>query len=418
MRIIFIHQNFPGQYVHLAPALARAGHEVRALMLDPGARALPGVQATRYRVTRGSTPQVHPWAAEFETKVLRGEGCARAAWAMRRDGWVPDLICAHPGWGEALFLRDVWPEARQLHFVEWYYGWEGHDITFDPEFPPEVPDARMRIRTKNSHLLHGLMDMDAGVSPTAWQRSTVPAALRGKVEVIHDGIDTDRLRPDASAVFACAVPGRAEPLRLGPDDEVVSFVNRNFEPSRGYHVFMRALPELLRRRPRAQVVMVGGDGVSYGAKPRDGRSWRDRFLDEVRPALDAQALARLHFVGRLPHPQLVTLYQVARAHVYLTYPFVLSWSMLEAMACGALVVGSRTAPVEEVIEDGRNGLLVDFFDAPALAARVAEALAAPAHAHDAIRQAARRTVVDRLDLHRQCLPRQMALAGRVARGEA
>jgi glycosyltransferase involved in cell wall biosynthesis len=414
MRLLFVHQNFPGQYVHLAPALARAGHEVRALMLEPTARDLPGVTGTRYKVLRGSTPNVHPWASEFETKILRGEGVAKAALAMRQQGFTPDVICAHPGWGEALFLRDIWPGARQLHFVEWYYGWDGHDVTFDPEFPPRSLDARLRIRTKNTHLLHGLMEMDAGISPTAWQRSTVPALFQPKVEVVHDGVDTLQIRPDADAVFACDLPGSATRLRLTRQDQVISFINRNFEPNRGYHAFLRALPALLARCTQAQVVLVGGDGVSYGAKSEDGRSWRDRFLDEIRPQLTAEQLTRLHFVGRLPHAQLIQLYQVTRAHVYLTYPFVLSWSMLEAMSAGALVIGSRTAPVEEVIEHGHNGWLVDFFDREGLARAMCDALLAPPDTHDTLRSNARDTIVSRYDLQRVCLPRQMALVERLA----
>jgi glycosyltransferase involved in cell wall biosynthesis len=416
MRLLFVHQNFPGQYLHLAPALVQAGHEVRALMLEPTARDLPGVAGTRYQVLRGSTPNVHPWASEFETKVLRGEGAARAALALRQQGFTPDVICAHPGWGEALFLRDIWPEARQLHFVEWYYGWEGHDLTFDPEFPPRGIEARLRLRTKNSHLLHSLMDMDAGISPTGWQRSTVPELFRTKVEVVHDGVDTQLLQPNEDAVFECALPGASARLRLTRQDQVISFINRNFEPNRGYHAFLRALPALLARCPEAQVVLVGADGVSYGAKPEDGRSWRDRFLDEIRPQLTPAQLARLHFVGRLPYGQLIRLYQVSRAHVYLTYPFVLSWSMLEAMSAGALVIGSRTAPVEEVIEHGRNGWLVDFFDRDGLARAMCEALEAPPGAHDALRRNARDTIVSRYDLERICLPRQMALVERLALG--
>lgn len=416
MRLLFVHQNFPGQYVHLAPAFAQAGHEVRALMLEPTARDLPGVTSTRYQVLRGSTPQIHPWAGEFETKILRGEGAARAALLLRQQGFTPDVICVHPGWGEALFLRDIWPEARQLHFVEWYYGWDGHDVTFDPEFPPRSIDARMRIRTKNTHLLHGLMDMDAGVSPTEWQRSTVPEPFRSKVEALHDGVDTALIRPDAAAVFECTVPATGTRLRLTRQDPVISFINRNFEPNRGYHAFVRALPAMLARCPEAQVVLVGGDGVSYGAKSSDGRSWREHFLDEIRPQLTPEQLARLHFVGRLPHAQLIRLYQVTRAHVYLTYPFVLSWSMLEAMSAGALVIGSRTAPVEEVIEHGRNGWLVDFFDRDGLAQAMVEALQAPPDAHNALRSTARETIVSRYDLQRICLPKQMALVERLALG--
>lgn len=199
-------------------------------------------------------------------------------------------------------------------------------------------------------------------------------------------------------------------LRAG--DEVVSFVNRNLEPYRGFHSFMRALPEILAARPRAQIVVVGGDAVSYGRAPRDGGTWRARLLAEVGSRLD---LARVHFVGKLPYPTLIKLFQVTAAHVYLTYPFVLSWSMLEAMSAGALVIGSRTAPVEEVVQDGRNGLLVDFFSPVEIAQRVIEVLERPARFLE-LRMNARQTIVQKYDLLSCCLPAQIALAEGVGSG--
>lgn len=405
MRILFVHQNFPAQFVHLAPALAVRGHEVRALTMADNPPALPGVTVHRYRASRGNTPGIHPWALDLETKAIRGEACARSADQLKGSGWSPDLVYAHPGWGEAMFLRTVWPNARHVHYVEFYYAAEGLDWGFDPEFAEPDPLAACRLTAKNLPLLHGLHDMDLGISPTAFQASTVPASLRHKVQVVHDGIDMGRAHPANGVTFAAArLDGRSIAFRAG--DPVVSFVARNLEPNRGYHRFMRALPELFRRCPQSQVVIVGSNGVSYGAASRE--NLREKFWTEVLPELSLAAREQVHFVGRVPHAALMDLFRVCAAHVYLTYPFVLSWSMLEAMACGALVIGSDTAPVAEVITDGVNGWLVDFFDAEKLAMRVQEAIDHPERQHP-LRMAAVNTIHQRHELRQACLPKQIEL---------
>lgn len=408
MRLLFVHQNFPGQYRHLAPALAARGHEVHALAINRQPE-LPGVRLHLYQVARGSSKNIHPWALETETKILRGEACARAALALKRQGFTPDVICAHPGWGEALFLRDVWPAAKQLHYVEFFYSPVGQDVGFDPEFGEPDFDECCRIRMKNANTLLNLETMDQGVCPTHWQLSTVPKPFRASIEVIHDGVDTGLVGPDAQAMFAWRGQDGRE-RRVAKGDQVLTFVNRNLEPSRGCHILMRALPQLLDLHPRLQVLIVGGEGVSYGAQPSEG-SYKQRFLAEVRDRID---LSRVHFLGRLPYPQFLRVLQVSAAHVYLTYPFVLSWSMLEAMSAGCLVIGSRTPPVEEVIVDGENGLLVDFFAIDQLAAAVSRVLDEPG-SFERLRANARRTVVDRYDLNTHCLPLQMALVEAVHR---
>lgn len=402
MNILFVHQNFPGQYKHLAPALAARGHRVEALCIN-APPALPGVGTHRYQVGRGTTRDIHPWVGETETKVLRGEACARAALALKDGGFTPDVICAHPGWGEALFLHEVWPAARQLHYVEFHYSPDGLDVGFDPEFGVADFAARCRIRMKNANSLLNLDRMDRGVSPTAWQRSTVPLAYRDSIAVVHDGIDTRKVQPDAGARLEFTGEDGVT-RRFAAGDEVVTFVNRNLEPNRGYHVFMRALPELLERRPGLQVLIVGGSGVSYSAKPAEG-SYKDRFLAEVADRIDR---SRVHFLGRIPYETYLRLLQVSAAHVYLTYPFVLSWSMLEAMSAGCLVIGSRTAPVEEVLRDGENGLLVDFFSSSGIVAAVGRVLDHPDRMR-AVREAARQFIVEHYDLYACCLPRQIAL---------
>ena len=402
MNLLFVHQNFPGQFKHLAPHLAAAGHHVHALAIE--GRPVPGVHLHRYKPGRGTSRETHAWTQEFETKVIRGEACAMAALRLKGQGFTPDLIVANPGWGESLFLSDVWPGTPLLALIEFYYAARGLDFDFDPEFyePDFARDAK--LRAKNAHILMTLQDMAWGVSPTHFQRGTVPDTYQDRISVIFDGIDTDVARPDPTAALTL----RGGELR--PGAEIVTFVNRNLEPYRGYHVFMRALPEILRRRPQAVALIVGNDHVSYGPAAPSG-TWKQIFLDEVKDRLD---LSRVHFLGSLPYTTYLRVLQLSACHVYLTYPFVLGWSCVEAMSAGCLVVGSATPPVEEVIDHQKNGLLVDYADVDALSDTVIDCLARPKR-HAALRAAARQTAVERYDLATVCLPEQVKLVDALSR---
>lgn len=394
MNILFVHQNFPGQFLHLAPALAARGHQVVGLTTETNKRPAP-VPVLRYRTPPAT--KTDGLGKSYAEAAERGASVARAAAQITRDkGFVPDVVFGHGGWGETLFLREVWPQAWHLTYAEFFYNTTGCDTDFDPEFHRDGLAPRLRTSARKTHLLMALAEADAALSPTGWQASTFPAPFRDRISVIHDGIDTDRVCPDPAA--SLTLPG-GRVLRSG--DEVISFVNRNLEPYRGYHVFLRALPDVLAARPDAQVVIVGGDGQSYGPSPGQGRSWKQIFLDEVGGRLDRD---RVHFLGQVPYGDFLSLLRVTRVHAYLTYPFVLSWSMLEAMSAGALVVGSRTPPVEELIRDGDNGRLVDFFDIAGWSRALTEALADP-EAATPLRTAARKTIVDGYDLKRHCLPR-------------
>jgi len=399
VNILFVHQNFPGQYKHLAPALAKRGHRVVAVGMAN--RTLTDIEYVQYKAKRGTTKAIHPWVVDYEAKVIRAEACAEACLELQKGGFTPDVICAHPGWGEALLLREVWPDAKQLHFVEFFYGAEGKDVGFDPEFPTPAFSGRCRLHIKNTNNLMNLIGMDAGISPTLWQRSTVPDEFLEKISVVHDGVDTEALVPDDNAVLKTRTVDGYE-IELTKKQQVVTFVNRNLEPNRGYHQFMRCLPKLLTDNPEVEVVLIGGDGVSYGAAPKNG-SWKEIYLNEVIDKIDRK---RVHFLGNVPYPVYKSAIQISSAHVYLTYPFVLSWSMIEAMSMGAPVIASDTAPVVEVIEDGENGWLVDFFDPQALAAKVSEVLG---QENSEVRKRARQTAVDRYDLHSVCLPKQIEL---------
>lgn len=404
MRFLFIHQNFPGQYPHLAARLAAdPGHVVVAIgeRANMEKRAQPaGVRLIGYPTPVGARREVHPFVRGHELAVRRGYAVAQVMLKLREQGFVPDVVCAHPGWGEAQFVKEVFPQARLVGYFEFFYHGRGTDVGFDPEFPVSFEDL-CRVRAKNSTMLITLDAADTGVAPTAWQHAQYPQEYRPKIQVVHDGIDTD---------VVCPAPNESLTLQDGQEitanDEVITYVSRNLEPYRGFHVFMRALPGILARRPKARVLIAGGDEVSYGVPNPAGKSYRESLLAELGDSLDR---SRVHFLGRIPYRKYLSLLRISSAHVYLSYPFVLSWSMLEAMAAGCFVIGSRTPPVQEVIEDGVNGWLVDFFDKDALADRVCNALEAGA-ALQPLRAAARDTVVERYDLKRICLPRQLAIA--------
>lgn len=400
MRVLFIHQNFPGQFKLLATHLARqSGHQVVGLGDSANVSRQAGMfvfPVFGYQARPPKKTASHHYLTSFETAIRRGQDVVRACQQLQAKGFVADLIIGHPAWGELLFIKDVFPNARLISHFEFFYRPVGADVGFDPEYPATADD-RFRLRIRNSTQLHALSECDAGISPTLWQRSTYPMREQPRIRVIHEGIDLDTVRPEPAAVFRLA--GKRALTRA---DTVITYVSRQLEPYRGFHVFMRALPELQRRLPHAHFVIVGSDGVSYGKQaPPPYKHHREKLLAEVGSRLD---LGRTHFVGRLPYADYLSLLQVSRLHIYLTYPFVLSWSMLEAMACGAPVLGSATAPVEEVIRDGSNGYLFDFFDREQLVEKALAALALNEVRSDVICGNARREIESRFSFNRNSLP--------------
>ncbi|MGL4635909.1 MAG: glycosyltransferase family 4 protein [Beijerinckiaceae bacterium] len=407
MKILFVHQNFPGQFRYSATALAAdKRNQVVALCINQPAYPTPGVSVGRYQIKRAPSQDIHPLMADLQSKILRGEACLAAAAELKKKGFNPDVIVVHPGWGEQMFFKDVWPDAPMLTFMEFFYRSEGLDTNFDPEFAQNSLSGRAKTRVKNINHLLALDATDWSYSPTEWQKSSLPKAYQATTSVIFDGIDTDFIVPDANATFTLP-DGRS--VKAG--DEVLTFVNRNLEPYRGFHIFMRALPAIQKARPDAITLIVGGDEISYGAMPKSGKNWREVMLAEVGDKLD---MSRIAFLGRIPYPTYRSLIQVSRVHAYLTYPFVLSWSMLESLAAECLVIGSSTPPVKEVLKHGKNGLLVDFFDTDHWVKSITQGLAKPADFMP-LRQEARRNILAEYDLKTRCLPRQLALIDAVAR---
>jgi glycosyltransferase involved in cell wall biosynthesis len=407
MNFVFFHQNFPAQYRHFARYLAQQPGNSVCFVTQPNNNSISGVTKVTYRPGFPANINCHPFTVDVDRAIRTGTAVAAACRRLSDQGFRPDFAIGHNGWGETLFVKDIFPDIPLLSYFEFFYHPQGVDVDFDPEFVSIFADPA-RLRMRNAINLIGFEGADWGHTATRWQRSLYPARMRRRITAIHEGVDTDLVQPAPDAWLNLRDKG----LILKTSDEVITYVARNLEPYRGFHVFMRALPEILRRRPRAHVLIVGGDGVSYGGPPPQGHSYREWMLAEVGSKLD---LGRVHFLGQVSYEFYLRVLQVSSVHVYLTYPFVLSWSFIEAMAAGCLLVASATPPVLEVLTDRVNGLTVDFFDGGELADRIDEVLDDSGRMRH-LRAAARRTAVNKFDLKRRQLPRWLQLIEDISNG--
>jgi glycosyltransferase involved in cell wall biosynthesis len=411
MNILFVHQSFPGQYQHVIKELAAAGHQCIGLGIQPFEPPTDWpatVHYLRYRLQRSNAADIHPLALETESKLIRAEACAEAAHQLKAKGFKPDLICAHPGWGEAMLLPTVWPNVPLLCYQEFFYNETGFDMNFDLELQGERSwQQQAKLVMKNAYLHVTLNQASWNHCPTQFQRSSFPPHWQPYISVIHDGINTHIAKPNPDVAPYPLSNGTV----LDSSQPIITFVNRRLEPYRGCHTFLRAIPEIQRHNPEAQIVIIGDtQGVSYGAVCTSGE-WKDLFLAEIEGEYDP---ATVHFLGKVAYASYLQLLQLSSCHVYLTYPFVLSWSLLEAMSTGCAIVGSNTAPVQEIIQDGHNGLLVDFFEPHDVAEAVSELLKKRERAA-ALAAQARRTIEQHYSLD-QCIPKQLALMELVASG--
>ncbi|WGV27863.1 glycosyltransferase family 4 protein [Halotia branconii] len=400
MRVLFLHSNFPAQYRHVALALAQNPNNQVVFGTKNRDVNLPGVYKVIFEPSRNPHPTTHHYVRPLESAVLHGQAAFKLAEQLKIKGFVPDVICGHSGWGPTLYIKDAFPDTPLICYFEWFYHALGSDADFDPTDPLNVDDIA-RIRTKNAPILIDLYTCDRGLSPTNWQRAQFPSEFHQKISVLHDGVDTDYFKPQPGAKLV--LPN----LDLSGVDEIVTYVARGMEPYRGFPQFIETLAYVQERRPNCHVVIVGSERVCYGKSLPNNLTYKDLMLKKV--PLD---LSRVHFTGSLPYGQYLQVIQASSVHVYLTRPFVLSWSMIEAMATGCLVLGSDTAPVTEVIEDGKNGLLVDFFSPRKIADRIDEVFNHPTRMTE-IRANARKTALERYSLA-NLLPQHLQLIKDIA----
>ncbi len=397
-KFLFIHQNMPGQYRELAPWLSAQGHEVVFLTQRDPAPKIEGIRNVIYKPRHSAGKSAYPLTRYLEDCHGAGHQVALECRKLAAAGFTPDIVLGHVGWGEMTFLRQVWADVPIIGYFEYYYLSDGGVVGFDPEFPPNE-GSEFIMHARNGINYSNIATCTRGQTPTHWQHQTFPKNLQDKIYVAHDGIRTDRLGPNPDVSLTL---GRLD-RPLTRKDEVFTFVSRNMEPTRGFHKFARALPQILENRPNARALIVGGNGVSYGRESTAVGGYRGEMEAELGDRIDWD---RVHFLGRLPYADYLRVTQLGRCAIHLSYPFVLSWSVLESMAMEALMIASDTAPIREVIEHNKTGLLVDFHDHEALAEQVTKVLSRPEEfAH--IGPAARRHVVQHYDFHTVALPRHV-----------
>lgn len=362
MQILFAHQNYPAQFGNFGTYLARNGWEVAFITSAAGAKPPPGCRMVKMTPHREPAKSVHRFAFNLEKAMINGQAFANAAMGARSEGLNPDVVVGHSGWGSGTFAKAVWPTSKFVAYVEWYYRYPPVDAVLPMRRQTEE-DARAHALARNAPTLLDLAEADLVFCPSRFQAAQFPERLRRDMVVMHDGVDTDYHAPAASPALPKALAD------IPADAEIVSYATRGMEPHRGFAEFMRALAKLQARRPRLHAIIAGQDRVAYGAARADGRGWKQAMLDELD--LDE---SRIHWTGLLPRKDYLAVLQATHAHVYLTVPFVLSWSMIEAMSVGCPLVASDTEPVREAVVHQDTALLVDHTDIEALAEAIAQLL--------------------------------------------
>ena len=400
MNILFIHRNFPAQFKFLAYELAKdKRNNVFFVTNNVDTKSFGNIKKVVYKLKRKVPDNCHRYLRFYEESIIHGQSAAEAIIQLQQKGFVPDVIYGH-SWGASMFVKDIYPNVPYVAHLEWYYNATNSDVDFGGKVLDI--DARANLSCKNSHILQDLVHCDYGISPTNWQKNQFPKIFHEKIKVLHEGIDTNICKPNQNAKFK--VPNST--ITLTNKDEILTYATRGMEEYRGFPEFMKAASILMKQRPNLHVVIAGEDRVCYGRHLKDD-SWKAKMLRE----LDFDK-SRLHFAGSLMYKDYVSLLQISSAHVYLTYPFVLSWSMLEAMSIGCPIIASNTPPVTEIMKDGYNGILTDFYDIDSLVKKVNDVIDNP-DKYTLIRKNARETIVQNYDL-KQLLQKQVEFLKQVA----
>ena len=406
MKILFIHPNFPGQFKHIAKHLAKdPENEVVFACTYPNKLDIAGVKKV---ISKPDAPKkgskIHRYVAGFEKATYAAQSMWRLCNGLKKSGFVPDVIYAHPGWGDGMLLKDVYPDVPYIAYMEFYYQAFGADMHFNPN--DKIDDDKVaRARIKNATNLINLTSCDWAISPTQFQASLHPKDFHHKFSVIHEGVDTNVLNPDIKPTELLLPNG----AKLPDDAEIVTYVARNFEPYRGFEQVMRAIEILMQKHPKAHFLMIGGDDVSYGAKLSGGKTYRQKMLHELN--LDNE---RIYWYGKVPYSQMINILKHSMAHIYMSVPFVLSWSFIEAMALGCPIVASDVSMLREVITDKHNALMVQFFKPEDIAEKTSILLNKP-ELRKKYSINARKTALEKYSLDK-LLPVYEKLIGDIANG--
>lgn len=389
MQVLFLHNNFPAQFGAVAAYLRDAGWDVWFGTAREKS-ALRGVRVFNYAPHRGVGEKTHPYAANFENAILHGQAVARAGLKLKEKGLSPDIVVAHSGWGPGVFVKDIWPTAAYVGYFEWYYRADAPDVEFlrEDDDGERSMDDQLRGRARNAAILTDLAACDLGICPTYFQASQFPVFLRKKLRIMHDGIDTETY---------CAKPGDGLDIpgaKIPPGADILTYVARGMEPYRGFPQFVAAASTLMEKRPNLHVVIVGEDRVAYGKRLKEGDSYKKRALE-----LFSFDESRLHFTGLLPRNKYLQVLQASTVHAYLTIPFVLSWSMMEAMSAECAIVASDTAPVTEMLTHEESGLMVNMRENGEIVAAIERLLDDPA-LRQRLGVAARERIVSNFDCAR------------------
>jgi glycosyltransferase involved in cell wall biosynthesis len=402
VHVLFVHKNFPAQFGHIAAHLVQQRGYRCTFASETAPGIAGGIQKIQYKPVGGATEHAHYLTRTFDNATAHAAGVYEALkpLALRLR---PDLIVGHSGFGSTLFLPELFPAARLINYFEYFYHPHNSDMDFRPEWPVLEEDV-LRARTRNAMILLDMEYCHAGYSPTEYQASLMPAAYRPKLRVLHDGIDTEfwrRRPPAAERAFG--------PHTFGPETRIVTYVSRGFESMRGFDIFLRAAKHIYTADARVVFLIVGSDRVSYGG---DLKFIREKSFREFMLKQDDYDLSRLIFLGQVKPADLVRVLSLSDLHIYLTVPFVLSWSLLNALACGCTVLASDTAPVREFIRPGETGLLRNFFDVEGFAAAALEVLKDPA-AYRHLGQAGERLIREHYSLQ-TIIPRMTTFYEEVA----
>lgn len=402
MNILFLHRAFPGQFQHLIWALNTISNCNVTFITEDTSIEIPGIQKIIYSLSEKKDLKEDSFLERYDYILAHAKAVAKEAKNLQNKGYRPDIIYGFGPAGLNLFMKDIWPDVPLISYCEWFYNFEGADIGFDGRKYSD--EKRYELRCKNSHLLIDLYSCDLGISPTNWQKKQFPKDFQDKIKVLHDGICTDILKPDKNAKFFV----KDKNIELTSQDEVITYATRGMEPYRGFPQFMEAAKKILDKRQNAHIVIAGYDNAFYGPKLQ-GESYKENMLKKLE--ID---MSRVHFVEVLPYDEYIKLLQISSAHIYLTYPFILSWSFLEAMSTGCCIIASNTEPVREVMTDNYNGLLVNFFDVEGLVNKIIYAVDNK-EKMQAIRNNARKTVVENYDI-KVVLPKYIDLLNNLKTG--